>query len=84
VKALYRIDEVMEILSCSRNTVFNLLVDGKLKAHNDKPGKSGIRIISKSVDEYLERYELPLDYFKDKSIQIDQPPQRKIISKGIE
>lgn len=73
----------MEILSCSRNTVFNLLAEGKLKAHNDKPGKSGIRITSKSVNEYLEKYELPTEYFTDKEIRIE-PSKRKIISKGVE
>lgn len=83
MKSLYRVDEVMEILSCSRSTVFNLLAEGKLRAHNDKPGGKGMRITSKSVNEYLEKYELPPDYFKDKDIQIE-PPQRKIISKGVE
>ena len=83
MKALYRIDEVMEILSCSRNTVCNLLAEGKLKGHNDKPGRTGIRVTSKSVNEYLEKYELPSEYFADKEIRIE-PTQRKIISKGVE
>ena len=83
MKALYRIDEVMEILSCSRNTVVNLLAEGKLKGHNDKPGKSGIRITVKSVNEYLEKYELPPEYFCDKETRLE-PISRKIISKGVE
>jgi excisionase family DNA binding protein len=83
VKALYRIDEVMEILSCSRNTVLNLLAEGKLRGHNDKPGKTGTRITVKSVNEYLDKYELPAEYFTDKEIRIE-PSQRKTISKGVE
>lgn len=83
MKALYRIDEVMEILSCSRSTVYNLLSEGKLRAHNDKPRRDGMRVTVKSVNEYLEKYELPTEYFADKQIQID-PVERKIISKGIE
>jgi excisionase family DNA binding protein len=83
LKALYRIDEVMEILSVSRSTVFNLLAEGKLIGHNDKPGKSGIRITVKSVNEYLENYELPAEYFTDKQIKIE-PSGRQVISKGIE
>lgn len=83
MKALYRIDEVMEILSCSRNTVLNLLAEGKLRGHNDKPGKTGTRITVKSVNEYLDKYELPAEYFTDKEIRIEPSP-RKIISKGVE
>ncbi len=82
-KALYRIDEVMEILSVSRRTVFNLLTEGKLKGHNDSPGKNGMRITVKSVEEYLEKYELPPEYFKDKDIPLE-PSERKMISKGVE
>lgn len=73
----------MEILSVSRRTVFNLLAEGKLVGHNDNPGNAGTRITVKSVNEYLEKYELPAEYFADKEIPIE-PSQRKIISKGIE
>lgn len=83
MKALYRIEEVTEILSCSRNTVINLLAEGKLIAHNDKPGRTGTRITVKSVNEYLKKYELPAEYFIDKEIRIETSP-RKIISKGVE
>ncbi len=83
MKLLYRIDEVAEILSCSRNTIYNLLAEGKLKGHNDKPKMTGIRVTVKSVDEYLEKYELPSEYFMDKKIPLETS-QRKIISKGIE
>ncbi len=74
----------MEILSVSRRTVFNLLIEGKLTAHNDKPGKNGMRITVKSVNEYIKKYELPPEYFKDKEIPLEEAPQRKMISEGIE
>lgn len=84
MKALYRIEEVMEILSVkSPQTIYSLLAEGKLKGHNDKPGKSGTRITVKSVEEYLKKYELPTEYFADKDIPIESS-QRKVISKGIE
>jgi excisionase family DNA binding protein len=81
----YRVDQVMILLNISRSTVFNLLAEGKLRGHNDKPGRAGIRITVKSVEEYIDRYELSAEYFLDK----EAPPvvsstQRKIISKGIE
>jgi len=81
--ALYRVDEVMVILSCSRGTVYNLLEEGKLRGHNDKPGCVGMRITVKSVKEYLEKYELPFDSI----LELDIKPAkntRKIISKGVE
>jgi len=84
LKALYRIDEVMEILSCSRNTIYNLLAEGKLRGHNDKPGGNGLRITVKSVNEYLERYELPTDYFASQKEIKTEIVLRKIISKGVE
>jgi hypothetical protein len=73
----------MEILSCSRNTVYNLLAEGKLTGHNDKPKMTGIRVTVRSVNEYLEIYELPVEYFSDKDIPIISV-QRKTISKGVE
>ena len=82
-KALYRIDEVAEILSMSKRSVYRLLEEGKLIAHCNNPGKSEIRITVKSVEAYLEKYELPPEYFSDKSIPIEVP-ERKVISKGIE
>lgn len=83
MKALYRIDEVAEILSISRRTVYRLLTEGKLKGHSNDPGKAEIRVTVASVKEYLERYELPTDYFLDKNQPIE-PTRRKIISKGID
>ncbi len=70
MKALYRIDEVGEILSVSRRTVYRLLSEGKLTGHSRKPGKPGIRITAVSVKEYVERYELPPDYFLDNSLPV--------------
>ena len=73
----------MEILNCSRRTVYYLLEVGELVGHNDKPGKNGLRVVASSVDKYVERYELPQDYFLKKL-----PPEgqfkRKILSKGVE
>ena len=48
----------MEILSVSRGTVFNLLAEGKLAGHKDKPGRNGIRITVKSVEDCLEGHPL--------------------------
>ena len=82
--ALYRIDQVCEILNCSRGTVYSLLAEGKLIGHNDKPGKTGIRVTVKSVEDYLERYTLSKEYFLDRSSYIEIPSGRKIISEGVE
>ena len=81
---LYRVDQVMEILNVSRGTVFNLLAEGKLIGHNDKPGRNGIRVTVKSVEDYIERYTLSREYFLDRSSYIETPPRRKIISEGVE
>ena len=82
-KALFRIDEVMEILSMSRNTILNLLAEGKLTGHNDKPGKTGLRITVRSVNDYLKRYELLPEYFEDKCFE-SSVQERKVLSKGVE
>ncbi len=83
MKALYRIDEVMEILSCSRRTVYYLLEVGELAGHNDKPGKSGLRVVASSVDKYVKKYELPKDYFVNKP-DGERQFARRILSKGVE
>jgi len=72
-KALYRIDEVADILSVSRRTVYRLLAEGKLKGHSRNPRKPGMRITAWSVKEFIKKYELPPDYFLDKSLPIYQP-----------
>ena len=74
----------MQILNVSRGTVFNLLAEGKLVGHNDKPGRNGIRVTVKSVEDYIERYTLSKEYFLDRSSYIETPPSRKIISEGVE
>lgn len=60
-KALLRFAEVQEILSCSRDHVYDLLRDGKIKAHNPtgKPGTRGTKIHAASVGEYLEAGTIP-------------------------
>ena len=81
--SLYRVDQVCEILNCSRGTVYSLLAEGKLIGHNDKPGKNGIRVTVKSVEDYIERYTLSREYFLDKDAPAP-PVGRKIISEGVE
>lgn len=57
-KSLLRFDEVMGILGYrSRDPIYNLLRDGKIKAHNPNgtPGSSGTRIITSSIVTYLEK-----------------------------
>ena len=73
MKALYRIDEVTEILNVSRRTVYRLLEEGVLIGHKRNPMKAGMRITVDSVERFLKKYELPTDYFMDKSPPIDKP-----------
>ena len=80
--ALYKIDEVAEMLNISKRSVYRLLTDGKLIAHSNTPGKTEIRILASSVDEYLEKYQLPSEYFLDKQSYIKEA-KRKMISKGV-
>lgn len=81
--ALYRIEQVAEILNISKRTVYRLLIEGKLVAHSSTPGKSEIKILAESVDEYLQKYQLSSDYFLDKDLPSNQS-KRKVISKGVE
>jgi len=83
MKLLYRIDEVAEMLSISKRTVYRLLGEGLLRGHSNDPGKSEIRITIFSIEEYVAKFELPTDHFCDKSHPIT-PLKRKIISKGID
>jgi excisionase family DNA binding protein len=55
MKLLLRIDEVRVMLGCSRDHVYDLLRDGRLRAHNPngRPGTRGTRIIAASVTEYV-------------------------------
>jgi excisionase family DNA binding protein len=71
-KVLYRIDEVAEILNVSRRTVYRLLEEGVLIGHKRNPMKAGMRITVDSVERFLKKYELPPDYFLDKSLPVHQ------------
>lgn len=72
----------MEILSVSRRTIYRLLVAGELTAHNDMPGKNGIRISAKSLEKYLNKYELPQNFFEGKEVS-GMGEKRKMISRGV-
>lgn len=54
-RALLRIDEAAEMLACSRDHIYDLLRDGKLRAHNPngRPGSRGTKIIAESVTIYV-------------------------------
>jgi hypothetical protein len=60
-KKLLRFDEVQTMLGCCKQHVYNLLKDGKLRAHNpsSSPGRNGTKILADSVDEYLRDGEIP-------------------------
>jgi len=79
----YRVDQVMILLNLSRASIFRLLSEGKLIGHNDKPGRTGLRITVKSVDEYVEQFQLSQEHFQDQNISIPST-KRKIISRGID
>ena len=55
-KLLYRIDEVRQLLSCGKSTVYELLQAGELECHNRTPGKKGISITGRSIAAYVERH----------------------------
>lgn len=66
-KALLRFDEVTNILGCSRGHVYDLLRDGKLKAHNPngRPGSRGTKIVAASVESYLQHGEISADQWNE-------------------
>ncbi len=59
-RKLLRFDEVREMLGCSRSHVYDLLAEGRIKAHNPSgvPGKRGTKILAESVDSYLSSGEI--------------------------
>lgn len=62
-KKLLRFNEVETILGCSRRHVYDLLADGKIRAHNPgaAPGTRGTKILADSVDEYLSAGTIPTE-----------------------
>lgn len=62
-RALLRIDEVCQILSCSRRHVYDLLCDGKIQAHNPsgRPGSRGTKILAVSVETYVATGTIPAE-----------------------
>jgi hypothetical protein len=62
-KALLRFDEVMAILNVnSKDTIYNYLRDGKLKAWNPsgRPGR-GTKILASSVYQLVDEGSIPTE-----------------------
>lgn len=66
-RRLLRFDEVREILGCSRDHIYDLLADGRIRAHNPngKPGTRGTKILADSVDNYLEAGAIPAEKWSE-------------------
>jgi len=62
-RELLRVDEVAELISGSRDHVYDLIAEGYLIAHHrtGQPGKKGMRIITGSVISYIERGQIDPD-----------------------
>jgi hypothetical protein len=58
MKLLYRVDEVAEILSMSKRSVYCLLETGDLVGHTAHPGKRGLRVTGESIVAYIEKYKV--------------------------
>lgn len=63
-KALYRVREVAEILSLSKSQVYDLVKEGELTGHNIRPGHKGLRIVAKSIEIYIQKYEVPVEFWQ--------------------
>jgi len=83
MKALYRVDEVAEILSISRRTVYRLFAEGRLVGHSRKPGKAGMRITAWSVTEFISKYEFPSGYFRENTYPIRQSEKKIYVTLSI-
>lgn len=57
-RLLYRPDQVAEMLSMHVNSVYELVSRGELQAHNDSPGRPGLRILASSIEAYILRYSI--------------------------
>jgi excisionase family DNA binding protein len=85
MKLLYRIDEVAEMLSISRRSVYRLLDDGELDGHLDGGRERGIKIIWVSILKYIEKHQIKVSNpSADFRPTYPLRPKRKVISKGIE
>jgi len=51
-KKLYNLNEVMEVLGCSRSMVYRLIQDGELKALRVR---ASLKILRSSVELYIDR-----------------------------
>lgn len=65
-KMLLRFEEVQEILNCSRDTIYRLLREKRLIAHapDGKPAKNRTKILTSSVEKYLQDGEIAAKVFK--------------------
>ena len=81
MKFLYRVDEVAEMLSMSKRSVYYLLDLGELEGHNDSPGKRGLKITRDSILRYVDKYKIRVGAISDEALH--RPVSvRKVISKG--
>ena len=63
-KLLYRVEEVADLISVGKSTVYDLVKDGELRCHNRMPGKKGMRITSDSLRTYINRHIVSSDHYK--------------------
>jgi excisionase family DNA binding protein len=49
----YRVGALLDV---SLRQVYRLVEEGKLQAHNDSPGRRGMRIMTDSVRNYIEKH----------------------------
>ena len=62
-KLVYRKDEVMEMLSIGKSKFYELLASGELVGHNEKPGLKGLRVTAASIKAYVEKHEIPTEFW---------------------
>lgn len=83
MKFLYRVDEVAEMLSMSKRSVYRLLDQGELEGHNDSVNKKGLKITGESVWKYVEKHKIKMEGMGE-----EPAPnfffRRKTISRGVE
>jgi excisionase family DNA binding protein len=71
---------VMETLSCSERHVYDLIVEGSLRAI--KIGGRAVRISEESLDDFIKNHEInPEDLF-DPDLEKEQPAQSTQIARS--
>ena len=61
---LFSVAEVASILSCSERKVFRLVQNQKIIPVGDRPGRKGIRITGKALEEYIESITIDPSFWK--------------------